>query len=176
MEIWRTVDGTDGKIEVSNYGRVKSLLRGEPYLLKTQHDTKGYHRLRVTINRKKIGFKLHRIVAMAFIPNPNNLPQVNHIDGNKDNNAANNLEWCSNKYNANHAINNGLWDSVSEGAKRANELKKRKVVGISPDGKKIRFDSVADAERFIGSRHICDVLNGKRSHAKHWSFSYMEGR
>ena len=173
MENWRKIEGTNGMIEVSDYGRVRSLLRGEPYVLKTFPDNKGYHRIRVTIERKKVSFKLHRQVALLFIPNPDNLPQVNHKDGNKNNNAVSNLEWCTNKQNAHHAIENGLWNSVFEGAKRVNDAKKKPVMGFYA-GESKRFESVAEAERYLNSRHISDVLKGKRSHVKGWTFRYEE--
>jgi hypothetical protein len=67
------------------------LLKGKPYILKTQKDKKGYERASITINRVKHTYKLHRVVAMTFIPNPDKLPQVNHIDGDKRNNAPENL-------------------------------------------------------------------------------------
>ena len=85
MEIWKEIAGAKGFIEVSNEGRVRSLLRGTPRILKTQVDNKGYHRIRVTIEQIKMSYRVHREVAKAFIDNPSNLPQVNHIDGNKEN-------------------------------------------------------------------------------------------
>ncbi len=174
MEIWKPIVGTKGFIEVSSEGRVRSLLRGSPRVLKTQTDKKGYHRLRVTIEREKMCYKVHREVAKAFIPNHDNLPQVNHKDGNKSNNAVDNLEWISNKDNAHHAIENGLWENVFEGSRRENESRKRPVIGyFTPDISR-RFESVSEAERFVGSRHISDVLKGKRSHVKGWSFRYEE--
>ncbi len=174
MEEWKAVPGTKDKIEVSNMGRVRSLLRGEPYILKTQADPKGYLRLRVTIERKRLSFKVHRIVAQAFIDNPNNLPQVNHIDGNKSNNKASNLEWSANRDNALHAIKNGLWDSVIEGANKENERRKKPIIATK-DGEVIKFSSVSEAERHFNSRHISDVLKGKRQKVKGWSFSYVKG-
>lgn len=176
MEIWKPIVGTKGFIEVSNEGRVRSLLRGSPRVLKTQTDKKGYHRLRVTIEREKISYKIHREVAKAFIPNPDNLPQVNHKDGNKSNNAVDNLEWISSRDNAQHAIENGLWDSLFEGSRRENESRKRPVIGycttsIRPSQ---RFESIREAERFVGSTHVVDVLKGRRSHVKGWSFRYEE--
>lgn len=173
--MWKAIEGTNGMIEVSDDGRMRSLLRGKPYVLKTQPDKKGYHRLRITINREKMSFKLHREVAKAFIPNPDNLPQVNHIDGNKDNNAVSNLEWCTNQQNAHHAIDNGLWDSVFKGAKRANEAQRKAIIGFYAGENTCysrRFDSVGEAERYLNSRHISDVLKGKRSHVKGWTFRY----
>lgn len=177
MEIWKPISGTKGFIEVSNKGRVRSLLRGTPTVLKTQTDNKGYHRIRVTIEQEKMTYKVHREVARAFIENLGNLPQVNHKDGNKDNNSVDNLEWITNKDNAHHAIKSGLWDSVIEGSRRENERRKRPVMGYFTSENCCscrRFESVAEAERFIGSRHVSDVLKGKRSSAKGWTFRYEE--
>ena len=173
MEEWRTVNNTNGLIEVSNLGRVRSLLRGEPFVLKQGINHKGYKRVSITIDRKKKTYFVHRLVANAFIPNPKLLPQVNHIDGNKENNSVNNLEWVTNQENAVHAIENGLWDSVITGARAANE-KQRKPIIAYKDNESIEFKSICDAQNYFGSRHITDVLKGKRSHVKGWSFSYVE--
>lgn len=178
MEIWKAIEGTKGFIEVSNEGNVRSLLSGTPRIIKTSIDQKGYHRIRVTIEREKKGFKLHREVAKAFIPNPNNKPQVNHKDGKKNNNSASNLEWATNKENAHHAIKNGLWDSVFDGAKKENERRKRAIIGyFSLENMSCSryFESIGAAERYVGSRHIVDVLKGKRKQVKGWTFVYAEG-
>ena len=178
MEIWKEIVGTKGFIEVSNEGRVRSLLRGAPRILKTQPDNSGYHRIRVTVEREKMSYKVHREVAKAFIPNPNNLPQVNHIDGNKDNNCVSNLEWVTNKENAHHAINNGLWDSVFEATRKENESRKKPIIAYRIDGEypcTRYYDSIREAEKDIGSRHICDVLKRKRTHVKGWAFQYARG-
>ena len=173
MEHWKVVEGTYGALEVSDLGRVKSNLR-DGRILKAQKDNKGYHRIRMTIKRQRYSFKVHRIVAEAFLPNPENKPQVNHIDGNKDNNAASNLEWVSNRENAHHAINNGLWKNVYEASLKENESRKKPVFAFK-DGKTIRFESISEAEKAIGSRHITDVLKGKRAQAKGYTFAYAEG-
>lgn len=174
MEEWRKVQNTNGMIEVSNYGRVRSLLRGKPHILKTQKDSKGYHRVSVTIDGHKTTYKVHRLVAIAFIDNNNNHSQVNHIDGNKDNNNVSNLEWISNRDNAIHAVNNGLWDSNITGVLNENKRRMKAIIGTK-DGNVVRFGSISEAEKVIGSRHITDVLKGKRSHVKGWSFSYEKG-
>ena len=174
MEHWKAVPNTNEKIFVSDMGRCKSLLRGSERILKMQADNKGYLRIRVTIDRKKMTFKVHREVAKAFIDNPENLPQVNHIDGNKNNNSVSNLEWVTNQENAIHAVKNGLWDTVFEAANKSNELRKKPVVGKCGDVTK-RFSSVSEAQRFLDSRHITDVLKGKRDHVKGWTFTYTGG-
>ena len=178
MEQWRPIAGTKGFIEVSDLGNVRSLLRGQPYLLKTQADDGGYRRVRVTIEGEKRTYKLHREVAKAFIPNPDNLPQVNHKDGNKNNNSVANLEWCTNRDNAHHAIKSGLWDSVIEGARKENERRKKPIIAYRIDGRypcTRYYESVSEAERDIGSRHITAVLKGERTHAKGWAFQYAKG-
>ena len=112
-EIWADIPGYEGYYQVSNKGRVKSLPRwihysdGRVYfydsvVLKQKHDHGGYCMVELTINSNLATHKVHRLVANAFIPNPNNLPQVNHKDENKDNNAVENLEWCDQDYNNNY--------------------------------------------------------------------------
>ncbi len=177
MEIWKPIEGTKGFIEVSNYGRARSLLRGTPRVLRAQADKKGYLRLRVTIEREKYTYKVHREVAKAFIENPFELPQVNHKDGNKWNNRVDNLEWVTNKQNAKHARETGLWDSVISGSEAENERRKKPIVGYycgETECRTMRFESVSEAERYFDSRHISDVLKGKRTHVKGWTFRYEE--
>ncbi len=170
---WIPIEGTEGRIEVSSDGKMRSLLRGEPKVLKAQKDSKGYLRVRVSLDRVKVTYKVHREVAKAFIPNPSNLPQVNHIDGDKTNNDVTNLEWVSNRDNCHHAIREGLWDSVLQGARQENERRQRPVVA-SKNEETMLFASVREAERYFGSRHICDVLKGKRHHVRGWSMAYGE--
>lgn len=94
---------------ISSYGRVKNTITN--FYLKPFSNNKGYLLVHLTINGKRSNQLIHRLVAKAFIPNPDNLPQVNHIDGNKSNNRVNNLEWCTDSYNQNHAIVNKLHPS-----------------------------------------------------------------
>ena len=108
-EIWKDVVGYEGLYKVSNLGNVFSIPRQgthskEKYFLKKNKDRKGY--LHVTLFKKCKSFNtgVHRLVAEAFIPNPKNKPQVNHIDGNKENNCVNNLEWVTNEENMQHSL------------------------------------------------------------------------
>lgn len=113
-EIWKDIDGYEGKYQISNNGAVCSLeyhnTKGikRKGFLKPAKDSKGYLRCALSKENKLRTFKIHRLVAQAFIPNPLNLPQVNHIDGDKTNNCVSNLEWCDNSYNQRHAYSNGL--------------------------------------------------------------------
>ncbi len=104
-EIWKPYIYT---YEISNLGRLRNVKTNK--VLKVNQTGKGYLGVCVSLgsrnNYKMI--KIHRAVAETFIPNPNNLPQVNHKDGNKINNRVDNLEWCDNKYNTIHAIDLGL--------------------------------------------------------------------
>lgn len=106
-EEWRPVKGYEGLYEVSNMGRIKSLHYGEERVLKEVDDSHGYKFVNLSKQARKTKL-VHRLVAEAFIPNPMNLPVVNHLDGDKHNNCISNLEWCTSKENTNHAIKSGL--------------------------------------------------------------------
>ena len=114
VEVWKDISGYEDKYQVSNCGNVRSLeyhnAKGlkRTKNLKPATDCKGYLRCALSKNNILRTFKVHRLVAMAFLENPNNLPQVNHKDGNKKNNRVDNLEWSDNSQNIQHAYNNGL--------------------------------------------------------------------
>ena len=103
-EIWKDIEGYEGRYQVSNFGNVKSLNykhTGEEKIMQSCKDKIGYLHIKLFMNGKPKMYKVHRLVAQAFIPNSNNYPQVNHKDENKINNNVNNLEWCTAKYNSN---------------------------------------------------------------------------
>ena len=111
VEVWKDVVGFEDKYLVSNLGRVYSKITKK--ILKQNLHVNGYFTLATKIggrNGKAVCFKVHRLVATAFLPNIENKPLVNHIDGVKTNNNVNNLEWCTAKENTDHAIRTGLLD------------------------------------------------------------------
>ena len=114
-EIWKDISNFEGLYQVSNLGNVKRILfkNGKYEIKKDKIKTKridkyGYDTVALCKNGKQKNYLVHRLVALAFIPNLLNKPQVNHIDGNKQNNNVNNLEWCSNSENQLHAYQNNL--------------------------------------------------------------------
>lgn len=104
-EIWKDIPNYEGLYQVSNLGRVKSFRKStkhywqDEYILKPSHANNGYCQVTLYDNTVRHKFLVHRLVAEAFIPNPKNLPQVNHKDENPYNNEARNLEWCTAEYN-----------------------------------------------------------------------------
>ena len=134
-EEWRPIEGYEGLYEVSSYGRVRSLDRYvktcyEAYklhkgkILSPAKDKNGYLKVNLCCNGKHNTIRVHKLVAQAFIPNPDNLPEVNHKDEVKTNNNVDNLEWCDRSYNISYGtrterqkktnIQNGFWTGLSK--------------------------------------------------------------
>lgn len=167
MEVWKDIVGYEGLYQVSNNGRIKSLPRhgtsNQEKILKQHTDSKGYKRLWLCKEGVQKNHKVHRLVAMAFIPNPDNLPQVNHKDEDKQNNSASNLEWCDNRYNCIYNERN-----VKTGQKLS-----KKVRCLETD---VVYNSVAEAARMTGLSHsnIVYCCQGKFKQIKGYHFKYED--
>lgn len=138
-EIWRDIKGYEGLYQVSNMGNVKSLSRKVKCLnnkyrtingkvLKIMQMNNGYLFVGLWKNNKTERKLVHRIVAETFIPNPENKPEVNHIDGDKHNNNVENLEWCTRSYNTLHSYTIGLREKQRNKIRQNNILNKSKIV------------------------------------------------
>lgn len=177
MEVWKPVKGYEGVLAVSSEGRVMSFMRNpEGNVLKTQTDKKGYQRISCTVKRKRVRFKVHRLVADHFIANPLNKPQVNHINGDKTDNSVSNLEWSTGSENARHAINTGLWSKQLERVAVANKAKQTPIIATNIKTGEVRyFSTMCQAQAAIGTRHINQVIKGQRAQAKGYTFRYARG-
>lgn len=177
-EIWKDIQGYENEYQISNRGRVKSLpkkcFNGKGYFIREGRilvpikSKKGY--LNVWC-RKKI-FKVHRLVANAFIPNPLNLPQVNHKDGNKENNCVENLEWVTDGENLLHS-----YRVLGRKQKTGKEHHNSRGVLQLKDGKIIAsFDALADAQRETGFDHsgISMCCSGKIKQFKGFVWKYKK--
>ena len=173
-ELWKDVQGYEGSYQVSSFGRVRSLdridfvgrqLKGaimKPNIMKS-----GYHL--VGLRRGNIQNKLyiHRLVALAFIDNPYNLLEINHLDEDKSNNNHTNLEWCSRKYNMNYGT----------GAKRGGINSSKEVYQYSLDNKLIRkYKSATEASKQTGFNlgNICSCCRGDLKTSKGFVWKYKE--
>lgn len=123
MEIWKPIKDYETRYQISNMGNIKSFYRGKETLLKPQlNNTSPYLMIGLFKNNKLKRYLIHRLVAQHFIPNPDNLPEVNHKDENKYNNCADNLEWCTHKYNTNYGTRG---DKISEKLMKNKNAQKR---------------------------------------------------
>lgn len=164
MEKWIKLKGFEGHqyggYFISNYGRIKN---GHGKILSPNPTKKGYLKAQLWIKNKRVKMPfVHRLVAMAFIPNPNNLPQINHKDTVKTNNYVDNLEWCTNQQNANHAMDHGLMVSFQgERHPRATiTLQQAKEIRTAVLDKTFRRSQLA--EKYGVSEHVVkDIRRGK---------------
>ena len=173
-EEWRDVVGYEGLYQVSSMGRVKSLERKDclgrtvkERILKSRTNRYGYMEVNLCADGKRKMLKVHRLVCQAFHDNPDNKPEVNHVNEDKTDNRACNLEWCTVKENNNHGTRNA----------RIAETKSKPVVQYTLNGELIKvWSSAAEAERRAGFDHstISKVANGKRKTAYGFRWKYIE--
>ena len=168
-EIFRDIKGFENFYQISNYGRIKSLERIDKSnhlvkekILKLKTDKYGYLQAALCKDGKMKHIAVHRLVAMAFIPNPNNYPQCNHIDENKKNNYVQNLEWCTVKYNINFGTRNERTAQALKGRivsektrKKIGEVHSKPVLQLDKKTEEIiaEFPSTYEVERKLGFCH-----------------------
>lgn len=168
QKIWKDIAGYEGLYRVSNFGEVESLPRlgtrsNQPLLMRQTKSPKGYLNVCLTKNRKKWTVRVHRLVAEAFVPNTANLPQINHKDENKQNNRADNLEWCDCKYN--NCYNDRMRTIAHKNGKRVRCLETGTV-----------YYSISEAARATGVTYsnIWNVCQGKQKRARGYHFNYED--
>lgn len=188
MEIWKPIEGTEGIYEVSNTGKVRNInYRGCGYTryLKISTNDWGYNYVIIKRNGKRGKQMIHRLLAEIFIPNPDEKPEVNHIDGVKTNNCIDNLEWVTKSENVQHAYDTGLNENNRKRATEhmrniqriAVEKNKRKIVAIdNKTGNRTNFDSIEEACSKLGvhSGNIYKVIKNKRNHTGGYKFEYID--
>lgn len=178
---WRYIPGFDNKYQVSREGCVrrirhysgKQLFR--ELIMTTKTDEDGYLRVSLTSDRNHSReYGIHQLVALAFIPNPDNLPCVNHIDGNKLNNSVNNLEWCTVEYNNQHANQIGLRPHRIYEDRSAVKLRLSKPVRCEQTGQ--TYPSCIEAERQLnlGSTAVWHSIHYNTPTKQGYTFSYIE--
>ena len=186
-EIWKDIFNYEGLYQVSNTGKVKSLerksfnghtlIKNKERLLKFGNNGNGYSFVNLSKNGKQKQLYVHRLVASAFIPNPLNKKTVNHKDGNKSNNCIENLEWCTQKENNNHARRTGLVKITEETKRKISESKKGK---LNPRHRRVIcvesgmiFDTVKQASDFLGFHKTAvsnAILNNRKSGGFHFKY------
>ena len=160
-EIWKDILGYEGLYQVSNLGRVKSLKYGKEKILKPRKNTKGYLSIKLYKNGLKKTYYVHRLTAQTFIPNPNDLTEINHKDEDKENNRVENLEWCDRKYNNNYGTRTVKCSKL--------------VLQFTKTGEFVNeWKSTMDVERNLGYDHskISACCNGKRKSAYNFIWKY----
>ena len=178
MEEWRKVD-SEGRYEVSNLGKVRSYvdfhgrIGATSHILKPHKGNNGYLMVMIYTKERNKNFLVHRLVAQAFIPNPNNYRCINHKDENKLNNCVSNLEWCTHRYNNNY---NNKGKRISASLKN-NSLITKPVYQLDKDGNIINeYKSITKAAEALGIKcaeisRVC--LGHKYRHTAHgfgWKF------
>lgn len=171
-EIWRDIKVYEGLYQVSSLGRVKSLRTNK---IKSNRITNGYYYVSLWKDNTEKQLKVSRLVAEAFIPNPDNLPCVNHKDENKLNNTVENLEWCTYKYNSNYGTKNERM-ILTRNLKCSSNAEKPVVKYTLNDEFMAEYPSISIAakENNVLQQHIVRVCKLKRKSCKGYKYKYKQ--
>lgn len=164
-EIFKDIKGYEGIYRVSNLGRVYSVKRG--IIVSLIKKKSGYYTVNLYKNGEMRTFLIHRLVACNFIENPNNLPQINHKDGDKSNNKVENLEWVSGAENMRHAYENNVGGFKEKALATINEINNRysyKKVIFKKGNEILSFNSVSEAANLLGLKRDCIINSIRRKH------------
>ena len=171
VEVWKDINGYEGLYKISNLGNVKSVhYRGGNCEKNLTPKCNNSGRLWVDLRKdgKSKPMLIHRLVGMAFLPNPHNFPEINHIDENPKNNNVCNLEWCTSEYNIRY--------SVEKHPSRTRKVfRNKKIVQLSKDGKVIKiWENLVTIRHETGWNdwHIEECCKGNRKTAKGYMWRY----
>ena len=159
-EIWKDIEGYEGIYQISNFGNVKNLSRKKTRKPKI---CRGYVGIILSKIGKMKNLSIHRLIAKAFIPNPENKPQINHINGIKTDNRIENLEWVTGSENMIHAYANNITKAANgenHGLSKLTEQKVKEIRNIAAD-KKYSFKEIAKIFR-VNPSNISLIVNRKR--------------
>lgn len=138
MEVWKDIKGYEGLYQASNLGNIKSLNyrnTKKEKILKGGINPSGYIIVGLHINNKRKSITAHKVIATTFIENPNNLSEINHLNGIKTDNSVNNLQWCTHKENMRHAYDTGLKCGKKGEEHGYSKLTEKKVLAIREDNR-----------------------------------------
>jgi hypothetical protein len=161
-EVWKDIPEYEGLYQISNLGRVKSFQRNRELILKSFKNRYGYHQVDLSKNKKGKSYTNHRLVMLTFkLDVKSYYDEVNHIDGNKENNHIDNLEWCTRSENIQHAYDNELRTSKGENNARS-KLTEIQVKKIRFYGKNQIFNQSDLSKMFnVNTRSISNIILNK---------------
>lgn len=186
MEIWKDIKDYEGRYQISSYGRVRSIKRTANHIhgvrtvnskllkLNTSH---RYSNISLSKNSLMSRFTIHRLAASHFIPNPEDLPQVNHIDGDRRNNHVSNLEWCTASHNQKHSYRIGLKSPINMGKLGSLNYNSKPVTQYDMKGNYIaEFSATHEACRITGINQgtLAACARGKRKSAGGYTWKYKD--
>jgi len=186
-EEWKNIEEFTN-YQASNTGKIRNTIFQNNIVKKEKikeiiphKQNSGYLIVSLYKNGKHYNRSVHRLVAQTFISNPNNLQQVNHKDGNKENNCVDNLEWCTQSENMKHAYKNGLTKAQATGRYGKNNLKAIKINMLDKNNGKLlkQFGSIIDGAKYVGASKSCHIVScckGRLKSAYGYRWEYVNER